>query len=996
MKNTKRLLAVLLSVALLISCVVLPVAANAEEGEPDVWDGTKVAPADSDSDGVYEINTPEELAWVVNSGSSSNFKLMNDIVLNDIVVKIEEGVGVIYEADGETLADTSKLTPWTSGSFKGTLDGNGHVVRGIYISASQESYSWDKVVAFIKSAESANTVIENLGIEDSYISHTNGAVGGFIGNVQHANAKVRNSYLGSSVYLAGQSGGGIFGSGSMGNFGPNCIENCYVLATINCTGTRWGAFYGETWSRGNNSKNMSIKNFYSSMRLCGESDKSGWLTITNSYDDVTATSGYVGAIADGNTMNLGDAFYAVKGDLPKLKVFAEQEVYWGGFRDSDLEGNGTSDDPYLVYTPEELAYAVNTTENKVFQLQNDIVLNDITVKIEEGVGVIYDANDNKLEDYSVLNTWASGAFPGTIDGNGHVVRGMYFSGAVANPTSETDWKNCFAFIKTAADTTLIENLGLEDSYVRYEGGTATGFVGYIHCKAATIRNSYVGSSVYLEGYNVGGLFGSGEASGLPANAATNCYVTATLNGTGASTRWGALYGDIWSVKSCSMSGIYSTSPFSSNGDPSFLTHSYHKITETTGYIGSIHDGNTMYLGDAYYAVDGEFPKLKAFLKDDIAWGGLLENKYAGGSGTADDPYQVSTPGQLAYMVYSYGMANNVKIYYELVNDIVVTDLDVVDWSTGEVKEGLDYTPAQWIYGTANGGASYKGISGESWFQGTVNGNGYKVSGIYYEPYYEGRDIETEGKWPTCVGLVPATANNSISNIMLTDSYIAGGRFSGGISAYSSNSSLNNLVVADTVTVVTTNVGKEHGYVYNNNVANYESYSAAGVVGYSAGTLNMDNCGTSAKIVCAGHLNGLVGTQWNTTVNLTNSYCVGYSPIATAGGGGTNNITNVYADVTAKADPSVTALETAQITGKNALANMDGLDTNFWYGVSGQGPLPYAYGARIVDINRDGKFEKNSEADALRVAIITGDTSAYFADRTDDGFVDIFDLVTFVK
>ncbi len=980
MKFTRKLLALLLSVALLLTALVVPGITASATDEIDLWDGTTVAPVDSDSDGVYEINTPEELAWVVNSGSSRKFKLMNDIVLNDIVVKIEDGVGVIYEADGETLADTSKLIPWTSGTFRGTLDGNGHVVRGIYISTSQESYSWEKVVAFIKSAESASTVIENLGIEDSYISNTNGAVGGFIGNVQHSTANVRNSYLGSSVYLAGQSGGGIFGSGSMGNFGPNCIENCYILATIDCTGTRWGALYGETWSRGNNSKNMSIKNVYSSMRLCD--DDGGWLSIIDSYGNVTATNGYIGATADGNTMKLGDAFYAVKGDLPKLKVFADQKVYWGGFRDSDLEGSGTSDDPYLVYTPEELAYAVNTTENKVFQLQNDIVLNDITVKIEDGVGVIYDANDNKIEDYSVLNTWTSGAFPGTIDGNGYVVRGMYFNDVVANPTTETDWQRCFAFIKTAANTTVVENLGLEDSYVRYENGTAAGFVGYIHSAAAIVRNSYVGDSVYLEGYNVGGLLGSGEASKLKENAVTNCYVTATLNATGESKRWGALYGDVWTFKGCTMSGIYSTSPYSSNGEPTFMKNSYQKITETTGYIGSIHDGNTMYLGDAYYAVEGEFPKLKVFNKEvDMAWGGL-GGIFFEGDGSQGNPYKISTAAQLAYMVR---LGGNGK-YYELTNDIVITDLDAVNWATGEAKENLGYTPVPWFSGTDAGGTSYKNINSDAGsFSGYLNGNGYKVSGLYYEPYYSGRDIETEGKWNTSAGLIPAISSGSVSNLMLTDSYIFGGRFVGAVSSYTKNATLNNIVVTDTVMVVNKNVGAE------NEGKAFESYSASGITGYAQGTLNMDNCGSNATLDTVGHINGLVGTQWGTTVNISNSYCVGYKPIAAAGGGGTNTLTNVYGDVTASADPAVTKLETSQITGKNALDNMPGLDSSFWYGVTGQGPLFRSYGERITDISRDGKFELASEIEALRVGLITNE-DLLFADLNSDLAVDVCDLV----
>ena len=84
-----------------------------------------------------------------------------------------------------------------------------------------------------------------------------------------------------------------------------------------------------------------------------------------------------------------------------------------------------------------------------------------------------------------------------------------------------------------------------------------------------------------------------------------------------------------------------------------------------------------------------------------------------------------------------------------------------------------------------------------------------------------------------------------------------------------------------------------------------------------------------------------------------------------------------------------------IIGKNALDNMPGLDTEYWYGVTEQGPLPYAYGERICDISCDGKFDKASETVALRVGLITGE-DLLFADINCDTVIDICDLVAFAK
>lgn len=1015
--NAKRLLAVVLSVALLISCVVLPVAVNAESEELDVWDGTAVAPADADSDGVYEINTPEELAWAVANSGGKSYILTTDIYLNDPDA-VDWATGAVNEG--------YEPKEWLENvAFKGNFDGNGHVVYGIYypVGNNAEIDANRPVGLFPK--VSTNTTVKNVGVKMSYLETKGfaGAVVGFFGEVIEMNFAIDSCFSDSTVTLKGKqpvSGNYQFGAGGIigafYNSGKITVSNCWSnanTASINDKGGEDGRrnkIVGDIWLASSTWQttygNLVMKNCYSvGAKPCPGGDKASFTTFENVYSTEAPTTygkwtqvsaaNMKGSAALENMSGLGDAFSATLG-LPVLKIFNKGVAggTWNGGKDDQILGEGTKESPYLIYTAEQLAYAVNTTANKVFQLQNDIVLNDITVKIEDGVGVIYDANDNKIEDYSTLNAWKSGSFPGTIDGNGHVVRGMFFKGENTGTTAA--WQNNFAFIKNATGTTVIENLGIEDSYVSYTNGTAAGLIGYLQSTSPIVRNSYIGDSVYLEGQCVGGILGSGDMSNFGPKCIENCYVLATINCHG--TRWGALYAETWNRgntnKNMSIINFYSTTRLA-DGVGGYLTLQtcYGDVKAEKGYIGSIHDGNTMRIGNAFNYVEGGLPVLKVFDDREMAWGGLGGAVFAGGTGTEEDPYLVSDPAQLAYMVYSGGGSK----YYELTNDIVITDLDAVDWSTGEVKEDLGYTPVHWFGGTNDGGEQYKTAKSETdKFYGHVNGNGYKVSGLYYEPYYAGRDIETEGKWYTCVGLIPATSDSTISNIMLANSYIVGGRFVGAFSGHSKNSTYSGLVADNTVTVKGVNVGKDNGFVSKEVVSSYESASAAGILGYAHGTFSMDNCGTSAKITSSSHLNGLIGTQWNTVVNLTNSYCVGYSPIAVAGGGsGKNNITNVYGDVTAKADPAVTTLETAQITGKDALDNMPGLDATFWYGVSGQGPLFRSYGARITDISCDGKFDKASELVALRVGLITG-ADLLFADINADEDVNICDLVAFAK
>ncbi|MBR7098726.1 MAG: hypothetical protein IKC59_04860, partial [Clostridia bacterium] len=126
----KRILASLLALVMLVSC--LGVSAYAEASEPTVWDGSvDIRWFQNNSKATeYTINTAEELAGLsaaVNAGNdfaNVTFRLGADIVLNS------------GNASSWSLAAPENL--WTpignnTNAFKGMFDGQGHTVSGMYV-----------------------------------------------------------------------------------------------------------------------------------------------------------------------------------------------------------------------------------------------------------------------------------------------------------------------------------------------------------------------------------------------------------------------------------------------------------------------------------------------------------------------------------------------------------------------------------------------------------------------------------------------------------------------------------------------------------------------------------------------------------------------------------------------------------------------------------------------------------------------------------------------
>ncbi|MBO5909727.1 MAG: hypothetical protein J6Q67_08295, partial [Clostridia bacterium] len=282
---------------------------------------------------------------------------------------------------------------------------------------------------------------------------------------------------------------------------------------------------------------------------------------------------------------------------------------------------GTAEDPVLIKTFDDLKKAVKSTSKTYYKLANDIIINDITVKIENGVGVIYNADGTEKlteEELSKLTPWinegyadTASRFRGTLDGDGHVIRGLYLNTVAPYEKAGDDYKYARALISYAGDGAAIKNLGLEDAYVSYEYGTASGFFGNMQNAQISAENCYVGKSAYFYGYNASAFFGSGNQN-FKASYVKNGYSLATLKlQEGVSdTRFGAIYADSWNGATTA-ENFYTTTKLT-HGGVTRGANVYDYIKETEGTIGTAFEGNTFFPGDVFCAVEGELPTLKYF------------------------------------------------------------------------------------------------------------------------------------------------------------------------------------------------------------------------------------------------------------------------------------------------------------------------------------------------------------------------------------------------
>ncbi len=740
--------------------------------------------------------------------------------------------------------------------------------------------------------------------------------------------------------------------------------------------------------------------------------------------------------------------------LVAFPALAETETVtvWDGTADKELEGSGDEKDPYLITNAGELYYAVTTTRGYYFKLANDIIINDITVKIVDGVGVVYNADGTAALDDSALaelNGWNTSmtAFRGHINGDGNIVRGLYVNSEIADGSDGKDYQNGRGLINAIANGVTIKNLGLEDFYVSFKNGTAAGFVAHSEKDELTFENCYVDDSAYFYGHNVGIFAGSGSRSNTSITL-KNCYNQGSFKlmvENNNNYRGGAIFGDYWGTGyKVYADGFYSTTRCAYNNITltSETNSAYQNVTATEGYIGTAFDGNTFLPSDAFAAVEGELPTLKVFrnLNNDM-WGGLGDSELEG-SGTEADPYLITTGEELAFV-----MANNGDInadakgdHFKLTKDIYLNNVFAENWKE-RADNNLWYSPAD------------KDAFSAMSFVGNLDGNGYCIYGIW----------NPKDSTAYASGLVPGASGATIKNLGIKESQIAATLYAGGFVGYCSGGAitLSGCFTDSTVDVIQNDNSKNGGagglvgYVANGSASNY---------------LNVTNCYSLANCTSARsqstRANGILGTIWKGAHKVSDSYAFGNAPYYTESGSllsplalvagtvkytdtegnpiaakptadvdyravytdyydtyewdasanegagkyksavrtytGYSKLTeaysNVYGNVNKKSvvdadgNKSYNYVSNATMTGEKAVENMK-LDGNIWYSVKDDGvaPMLRIHGTAIGDVDENGAGLAEGDDEALRLDLI-GSAAALNGDYNRDGEKDVTDLV----
>ena len=960
-KTVKFIFSCVLALSLVLSSFVFaPLSATA--ATPEIWDGT-IATGFAGGTGSavepYLITNGAELRYLTNLCYSNSdatygkyYKITNDIVLNDTSI------------DNWTASahDFGISRPYNMWGFRGHLDGDNHIIKGLYMNHPDNDY-----IGLFPTAGQGAT-INNLGIVDSYIAGKNagafiGAAIGRSGDTMQTQTTLTNCFVDTTVTINGSaSNGGLVG------YNDANLRFTYCYATANLGTAQAGGLAGRSiWSGGAGTGNLYATQCYTTAaKYMSWNDAVLWKSgaIVN-YCGVTEAAKGEGAKTAMSDLDFETIYTTKAGDYPILKVFADQseDIIWNGTIATGFAGgDGSANNPYQIANGSQLRYLTNlcysnsdATYGKYYIITNDIVLNDTSV-----------ANwTASAHDFGISRPYNLWGFRGHLDGANHIIKGLYMN----HP--DNDYIGLFP---TAGQGATISNLGIIDSYIAGKNagafiGGAIGRSGDTLQTQTKLTNCFVDSTVTISGSaSNGGLVGYNDAH----LRFTNCYATANL---GTAQAGGLAGRSIWSG-GAGTGNLYATQCYTTAANyMSWSDISLWKSGAIVNYCGVTESAKGIDAKTAMPNLDwtiykvkaDDYPVLRAFDTDNSSalWNGNIAASLSTGSGTITDPYKISTASELAYVAKNLG--TTAGKYYELTKDIVINDTSEADWTD---------TAAEWPSKITLGNAwdSYKGELG---FAGVLNGNGHTISGIYING----------GTGAGLFSIINGGAviyNLNIDNSSITSNmagafggYAKTHTYAWNGSAFASTGDLGNIRIAnctvrDGVTINGTN-------------------GAGGFIGCVTNTFDADsdnnniifgNCGSMATVTAtaSGRANGFIGENYQGGFYVNNSFCFGNAARAGLDPVSVNLMINQNANT---------------LKDANALQALWQLDfVNTWKATAGGYPVLTTAQKHNGDITLDGLVNA-LDLSNLRVHLLEV-RSIVNTDVNNDDETNILDLVRLKK
>ena len=578
---------------------------NGEAGK--VWSG-KVAQDYAGGTGTktdpYIIETAEQLYKMViehcvadDSDPNANYKLAADIYLNDVTDPEWFNKGKPNKWPDIQLLSEGQ-------GFKGRLNGSGHTVYGMY-------YKDTSLMGGLIPVMAGNSSIKDLHIRNAYIDGQASGdmcyMGTIAGYVQAgASSSITRCSARNIVFGDAKGVGGLVGAVSAGGLR---IVSCYFIGTLPEICTYEGGFYSDMWG------SVTISDSYTAgcLSFCksnGIADSVRYATVSQENAPfatsraisitVVAQEDMIGEKAKASMPELdwGSTWCVIADDYPHTLVPENPDAIdgivgavWSGNCAEDYEGgSGTESDPYQIATGEQLykfvtEHVISGDKPAYYIITEDIKLNDTT--------------SEKWYEAEKLNQWycAAGinnAFAGHLDGQGHIVSGMYIK------SSGTNVKG--SLIPGLDTKATVKNLGVTHSYVDMSltnsevyGAGLVAYIKYwsenidvIEENYPVISNCFVDSSVSIKARDAGGIVG-----GIPTPVKIeNCYsVCKITNG----FRGGAIIGDSWN-KGTIIENCYGCTPDFDQLANGKTEVTVGGMTYTNAYIFGMAIGDSTFVG----------------------------------------------------------------------------------------------------------------------------------------------------------------------------------------------------------------------------------------------------------------------------------------------------------------------------------------------------------------------------------------------------------------
>ncbi len=631
---------------------------------------------------------------------------------------------------------------------------------------------------------------------------------------------------------------------------------------------------------------------------------------------------------------------------------------WDGSSfDSELQGNGTPEDPYLITNAAEFAHvalnesAFNTVDKvyKVKEANAVFNMNGLTgININSTAAEVQAATPTS-NVWKHQNSKTGKGFLGDFDGNGAIVYNVYsrdddpnyvaglfpLIGAcdwssgydsldanltIKNITLKASYMESYNYtggiigktIVGSGDTFNFENIVIQNCYMHCLQNTGVGFIASsVYHAGAAINNCLVAGNIIDSATRVGGFVADSTIYGDPITVSNSVVinsspVTTAVDSSELNSK----------VTATSFSNVY-TDDQSVSGTPGITVLNTNQMTGPAAADNITSDG---FIWGFNWRTTDTYP-IPIIPDTSYCWDGTTADAFADGSGTKDDPYIIINASQLHKMVCDGGeKEDGTPAYYKVsdkvsalyLNPVKDIDADMFNTLCTAGNSIINNWSANIPKGLCSGSCThtYRPFT-YNLFTGYFDGNGVTIYGLY--------STTTENdSWLNGTGFFPGMSGNSvIKNVIFDTNYVKSVAESAGVVTSSfglrdfggdpTYTYCDETKLQNTGNVTIMNVAVRNAYVESKQagMGDDRSYSG-GIVGVytTPSSLKIANClfdGTNSQLVVTKPETATFTTAagiyaqegWDGILTISNSVSVGYNLVDNCGM--SDNIVKSYPD-----------------------------------------------------------------------------------------------------